>query len=128
MYRRRCQIAFQVLLVALMISGCGRGQESGSTPLDKKELAGNWRFTKADEVALQSYEFSDDGTFVMNMRILSRDTHTTGTYQIKGNRITLDYEAKDFETETFEASISSDQLKLRNTKDGKELIFERTGP
>lgn len=126
MYRRRRNMAFHILLVVLLVSGCGGG-ESGSS-LDKSELAGKWRFTKADEVALQSYEFSDGGTFVLNMRILRRDTHTTGTYQIKGNRITLDYEAKDFETETFEASISSDQLKLRSTKDGKEQIFERIGP
>ena len=100
---------------------------TGYVPVSEDELLGVWR----DGVNMSGYEFKQDGIVkitVVNLTIPIIDSPInstfTGTYQVKGNEITIGYSIYgNHISETYTYSIENNVLSLKNVSNNNVSTY-----
>ena len=92
-------------------------------------LVGKW----TDSAGMSGFEFFSNGKVSFTYANLSAlginfdGTVDNGTYELKDNRLTIAYSIYSATIDkTYEVSIADDELKMKNTDDGKTSVYIRT--
>ena len=112
-----------MIAICLCFTACTNDDDDDGGNSDDSSLIGTWAYEDEEDEYYIEVTFKSNGTFISYEEdyYWGEEDEDRGTYTVKGNKLTIEYDDGDVETCTF--SVTSKKLTIKY-KDGDETYTE----